>query len=70
MDSAMKLFTREAYGLSNMPAEIAPVPELAHPPDELAPRKDRDPRYASQGINLHRDAPGFGNQFGGSGEAG
>jgi AraC-like DNA-binding protein len=47
MDSAMRLFMQEAHGLSNMPAEVAPVPELAHPPDELVPRKDRDPRYAS-----------------------
>jgi AraC family transcriptional regulator len=50
MDSAMRLFMQEAHGLSNMPEEVAPVPELAHPPDELVPRKDRDPRHASANL--------------------
>jgi AraC family transcriptional regulator len=46
--SAMKLFMQEAYGLSNIPAEVAPagVPLLAYRPVEAVPRKEHDPRFA------------------------
>jgi AraC-like DNA-binding protein len=44
----MKLFMQEAYGLSNIPAEVAPagVPLLAYRPVEAVPRKEHDPRFA------------------------
>jgi AraC family transcriptional regulator len=50
MDSEIRLFMHEAYGASNVPAEVAPAPEpvLAHRPVEAVPRKEQDPRIAER----------------------
>src|ERR1700737_4459633 len=57
MDSAMRLFMQEAYGLSNMPAEVAPAPKLAHRPVEAASRHGQQAGLAGYTYDEHTSPP-------------